>query len=626
MEEPSYCARYGVQLVDGSCPACLLKLGLSGAIPPLAEPAPTSPASARRTRVLKWLWPAIAVALLAAAAVLFPRGRTAVEGPLVRFSIPTPGGDGGQVAVSPDGRSLAYSGRGPRGETLLWVHAFDSVEDRPLAGSEDATFPFWSPDSRNLGFFAQGKLKRIDVAGGPPLALCDAPQGRGGTWSMEGEIVVAPGAFGPLFRVPAAGGAPKQLAPVDASRGARAQRWPHFLPDGRHFLYWATMPPQQQSGVFIGSVDSPESRPLVPDTSATIFSNGHLLFVRSNALLAQPFDPFRLVLTGEAQPIAEGAGWSADRGPAFSASNSSTNPGVLAFRAAADPRTQLAWFDRQGKMLGAAGDPGMIDTFSLSPDGTQAVAARRESEDGPSALWVMEFARGVSMRLTFGPLNNPSPIWSPDGSRVLFSTRLDAGTGMFRMPANGSGKEELLLQTPGAVNVDSWSQDGRFVAYAAVDAKGESSIWALPLEGGGRKPMPILQDNFRSRQANFSPDALWIAYISNESGRDEVYVRGFPPREGKWLISSNGGTDPSWRRDGRELFYMSPEGVLTAVEIAPAGSGIRPGIAHALFQTRGHTVYAAAADGRRFLMKAPVEDASPPGVNVIMNWSQQLRK
>jgi Tol biopolymer transport system component len=196
---------------------------------------------------------------------------------------------------------------------------------------------------------------------------------------------------------------------------------------------------------------------------------------------------------------------------------------------------------------------------------------------------------------------------------------------MFQMPANGSGREELLLQTPGPVNVDSWSPDGGFLVYTAADAKGGSTIWALPLKGE-RKPMPILQDNFRSRQAIFSPDARWIAYVSNESGRDEVYIRGFPPGEGKWLISSNGGTHASWRRDGRELFYMSPEGVLMAVEIAPAGSGIRPGIAHALFQTLGASAYAAASDGKRFLINAAIEDQSPPGINVIMNWSQLLRK
>jgi Tol biopolymer transport system component len=197
---------------------------------------------------------------------------------------------------------------------------------------------------------------------------------------------------------------------------------------------------------------------------------------------------------------------------------------------------------------------------------------------------------------------------------------------MFQLPANGSGREELLLQTPAAVSVDSWSPDGRFFAYTAADAKGGSAIWALPLEGGERKPMPILPDNFRARQANFSPDARRIAYVSNESGRDEVYVRGFPAGEGKWLISSSGGTRPSWRRDGRELFYMSPEGMLMTVAISTAASGIRPGAARPLFHTRGGDVYAAAADGNRFLMKAPIEDASPPGINIVLNWPLQLRK
>ena len=562
------------------------------------------------------------VALLAAA-VLFLRGsRTQVEGPLVRFSVSTPDGADGQVAVSPDGRRLAYTGRGPRGETLLWVHAFDSVEDHPLAGTADAAFPFWSPDSRNLGFFAQGKLKRIDLTGGPPQALCDAPQGRGGAWNAEGEIVFAPDAFGPLFRISAAGGAPRRLAPPDASRGTRAQRWPHFLPDGRHFLYWALAQTPQESGTFVGTVESPGIRALIPGGSAAVFSSGTLLYVRGNLLLGQPFDPLRLELTGEARPIAEGAGWSADRGPSFSVS---TN-GVLAYGTAADPKTRLVWFDRSGKMVGQAGDPGIIETFSLSPDGARAVVARRESEDGPSALWALEFARGVSMRLTFGPLSNSSPLWSPDGSRILFSTGRDAGSGVFQLPANGSGKEELLLQAPGAVTVDSWSPDGRVIAYTAVDAKGGSAIWALPLAGGERKPMPILQDNFRVSQASFSPDARWIAYVSNESGRDEVYVRGFPSEEGKWLISASGGTRPYWRRDGRELFYMSPEGMLTAVEIAATAAGFRPGVSHPLFHTVGRTAFGAAADGKRFLMQAPLEEGSPPAINVVLNWPQQLRK
>ena len=309
-----------------------------------------------------------------------------------------------------------------------------------------------------------------------------------------------------------------------------------------------------------------------------MLSNGYLLFVRGNVLLAQPFDPVRLELRGEARPIAEGAGWSANRGPAFSVSAN----GVLAYRTATDPRTRLVWLDRSGKIIGQAGDPGMIGSFSLSPDGKQAVVARRESEDGPSALWVLEFERGVNMRLTFGPRKQHVALWSPDGSRILFSAHRDAGTGLFQLPANGSGKEELLLQTPGSAIVDSWSPDGRVLVYTAVDTKGGSAIWALPLAGGERKPMPILpdnlrQDNFRFREANFSPDARWIAYVSNESGRDDVYVRSFPSGEGKWLISTNGGTRPSWRRDGRELFYISPEGMLTAVEISAVSSGYTTG-------------------------------------------------
>jgi Tol biopolymer transport system component len=466
---------------------------------------------------------------------------------------------------------------------LLWVHGFDSVEDHPLAGTEDAAFPFWSPDSRNLGFFAQGKLKKIDLSAGPALALCDAPEGRGGTWSIEGEIVFAT-ATRPLFRVSAAGGVPRQVTPSTASRASIAPRWPHFLPDSRHFLYWQ---PGQDGGLFLGTTGSPEVRALIPGASAAVFSNGHLLYVRGNVLLAQPFDPVRLQLTGEARPIAEGVGWSMNRGLAFSVSNSSanpsTNPGVLAYRAAGDPKTQLAWFDRQGRTLGPASEPGIIDAFSLSPDGTRAVVARRESEDGLSALWIAEFVRGVNMRLTFGPLSTSSPIWSPDGSRILFSARRDGGNGMFQLPANGSGKEELLQQTPGNIHIDSWSPSGRFIAYTAADAKGGSAIWALPLGSGDRKPMPILQDSFRVRQASFSPDERWIAYVSNESGRDEVYLRGSPSGDGKWLISSSGGTSPSWRRDGRELFYVAPDGTLTAVGIASSASGIRPDVARPLF-------------------------------------------
>ena len=345
------------------------------------------PVSGRRRRVIQWLWPAIAIALAAATIVMFLRGsRKPIEGPVVRFIIPTSDAAGEQIAVSPDGRRLAYSSRGRRGETLLWVHAFDSIEDRPLAGTEEAAFPFWSPDSRNLAFFAQGKLKRIDLAGGPPLALCDAPQGRGGTWNTEGEIVFAPAAVGPLLRVSAAGGAPRRLLPAGTSREPMAQRWPQFLPDGRHFLYWTPAQAPQVSGVFVGRSDSPEVKALIPGASAAVFSNGHLLYVRGKVLLAQPFDPVRLRLTGEGRPIAEGVGWSADGGPAFSVSAN----GILAYRTAADPRTRLVWFDRSGRVIGQVGEPGMIGAFSLSPDGKQAVVARRESEDGPSALWVLD--------------------------------------------------------------------------------------------------------------------------------------------------------------------------------------------------------------------------------------------
>ena len=586
----------------GLCPKCLLKLGMSGAVPGIDEAQASStskpvtpPALIRRRWTKASAAAAVAVLVIAGFTIFRPRDKPPA-GPVVRFAVPLDGGS--EFAVSPDGTKLAYTK-----EDMLWIRRMDAPEGEALPGTEGAESPFWSPDSRYTGFFSRGKLK-ITSNGSTPRILCDAPGAHGGTWSQDGTILFA--AAG-VFRVSTMGGTAQRL------QGETHVRSPVMLPDNRHFLY-SVMSTGSNAGIYAGNLDSGAMKLLVRGvTSPVAYSEGYLLFLRDRALFAQKFDVHLLELEGEARPLR-----FADHVDQVSASLYSSN-GVLAYWSGGQRATQLMWIDRSGKLMSQVGEPGEQQRFAISPDGTQAVVA--------PGLWMLDFARETSARLTFDPIVAGGPVWSPDASRIAFSAQ-DPAPGSFEsslyiVPAGGAGAPELLLKARQEMSVDSWSSDGRFIIYTAREPGKANSLWSIGL-GDGHAPMTIVKGNFNALDGQFSPDGRWIAYISDESEREEVYVQPFSRPGGKWQISISGGGHPQWRRDGKELFFVTPEHLLMSVEIDSGSNVFRTGAARPLFKLPGRSWYASAADGRRFLVSVPVERGTG-ALNFVLNWVEEMQ-
>jgi Tol biopolymer transport system component len=497
------------------------------------------------------------------------------------------------------------------------VRSFNALEAEPLPGTEGGDFPFWSPDSRFVGFFADGKLKKIDVTGGPAQTLSNAPSGEGGTWNRDGIILF--GSAGGIFRVSAVGGQPTSATTLPASQQETSHRWPDFLPDGRHFLYLA----QPSNTIYIGSLDSAETKSLLHADSKALYSApGYLLFVRDGTLLCQPFDASRTVATGDVVPIAEQVRSNSGNGrAAFSVS-----PTVLAYRADALLNSQLVWFDRTGKQIGALGDPAMYRDVHLSSDGKRAAVNVLDRASRSSDIWLYDVIRGIRTRFTFDAANDEGAHWSPGGDQVVFRS-LRNPPGLYVKSSNGASSEQILLAHPTAYP-DSWSPDGRFLIYEIDDAKTTWDLWVLPLSSDG-KPRAFLQAPARQEYGQFSPDGHWVAYRSNESGRFEVYVAPFSGPGGKWQISTAGGDYPSWRSDGKEIFYLAPDSKLMAAGVDGQGSGFEVGDVRPLFETRlqsGNFPYAVSADGQQFLMNIQMAQTSSDPITVVVNWAAGLKK
>ncbi len=613
---------------------------------PAAAEAILRPAAAARPRALLWVVLAALTTAIALVLALVHFREAPPEQRVIKFALNPPEKTTfGAIAVSPDGRRVAFTASDALGKTQLWVRALDALAAQPLAGTEGASFPFWSPDSRSVGFFAEGKLKKIEASGAPPQTLANAPNGRGGAWSRDGVIVFTPDIASPLVQVFAAGGEPKPATQIDASRQENSHRWPQFLPDGRRFLHFNLSSQPEHRGIYLGSLDSQdtsskEKTRLVATHSSAAYAGpaagpGYLLFLRERALLAQRFDPLTLELTGEAFLVAEPVGVDAFFRARFSASQS----GVLVYDSSSGGNRQLVWFDRSGKRLENVGPPGVYLSVDLSPDGRRVAAQRADPQTGNLDIWLFDLARSSSSRFTFHPAYEGNPVWSPDGRRIAFFSSRDGPFNLYQKPASGAGEEELLLKTKGAKWATDWSRDGRFLLYREMDSKTRGDLWVLPLAGetknAERKPMPFLRTEFDEADGRFSPDGKWVAYNSNESGRYEIYVREFSPGQpasgGKWQVSTGGGAEPRWRRDGKELFYLAPDGKLMAVEVK-AGAGLEVGIPRPLFQTRvslGGILaarYAVTRDGQRFLIISEAAEAFGEPATVILNWPAALKK
>jgi Tol biopolymer transport system component len=533
------------------------------------------------------------------------------------------------MAVSPDGRHLAFVALTPDGKELLWVRSLESVAARELAGTEGARAPFWSPDSQGIGFFAKHTLKTIDVSGSNLRTLCETESFvGGGAWNRDGVILfsVGPVRMG-LVRVPVTGGTPTAATKLDPSRAEILHSWPVFLPDGRHFLYRSWSDKKEYTGIYVGSVDSPDRTLLVhADASPAYAAPGYFIYGTNGTLLAQALDPSSYRLKGEPLTLVQNVAFNNGSGrSAFSTSTSASDAAVLTYRQAG--LTELGWFDRSGRALGVVGPPGRYLDPSLSPDGQQVAVVRVDPDLGTSDIWLIDVAGGSASHLTSGHTDR-CPIWSPDGRFIAFASKRGGAFDVFQAPSSRTSGDEPVLNGHKAFPVD-WSRDGESLLFQPESLEKPG---VLPLRGDAKRTS--LQGPPDMTQLRLSPDGRWIAYVSRETGQDEVYVCPFPTAEGRAkMISVGGGVEPKWRRDGKELFYLARNRNLMTVSMT-SGDTLTAGPPRALFMTRarisrtmyaGRNQYDVTADGQRFLMNVPVEAASTP-ITVVVNWPAALRR
>ena len=584
------------------------------------------PVSAAHRARERWAWIGVASALAIALGAALVVGLRSRPSPEIQVDIITPpNADEMSLALSPDSQRIAFVVT-TGGQTELWVRSLDSVAPRQLAGTEGASYPFWSPDSRSIGFFADNKIKRIDLSGGPAQTLANTTPGRGGTWNSKGVIVFAP-LDGALRRVSATGGQAMDVTRVDAPR-QKNHRFPRFLPDGQHFTFYVRGAPGVE-GVYVGSLDgTPPRRLFEADAAAVEYASGHLFFVRQGTLLAQSFDSNRLELTGASASVAERVFVEAN---AIGAALSVSASGAVAYRSAtAGNQRQLIWFQRTGaevRKLGTA-DSTELSHPELSVDGRR-IAIRR-TVNGNHDLWLLEEGRGTLNPLTFDPNVDDYPVWSPDGQRILFQSNRKGPVDLYVKSLLGDQPEDLLLSTPDYKSPADWSRDGKYVLYRQTDAETGYDLWALPMDGK-TKPFAVARTRAEERDGQFSPDGKWIAYQSNEAGRFEIYVQAFPTTLNRVRISPNGGAQVRWRGDSKELFYIDLDGQLMAVPLrldSDTGT-IDAGVAVPLF--RPHVVggpvravnrqqYVVSSDGQRFLINTATNEVPPAPITLILNW------
>ena len=595
---------------------------------PAAAPVTMTPAPARSRERIGWAAALVIAIVLTAAAVVFfyhpaqsAHSIRAVIDPPEKTTFNLTGDSAGPPVLSPDGLSIAFATTGADGKTGLWVRPTNGLEAHALPGTEGAIFPFWSPDSRSLGFFAESKLKTIDLDIGSTQVVCDVPLGRGGTWGPGGVILFAPAPAAPLMRVSASGGTPVAITKVDTSLHT-SHRWPYFLPDGKHFLYIALHHDASKAAnntLYYASLDGRENRPLFHSQSNAVYAGGFLLFGRGDQLIAQAFNPSSGTLSGEPQNVAKGvmndpSTWHVDA--------SASNDGLLLFGSGASGDLQLVWMDRSGKQISTIADKlPDLQSAVLSPQGDRVAL---QLNAGETDIWVLDLARGVRTRLTFGPIGNVSPIWSPDGKWIAYSSARNGHFALCRKPSDGSGAEEALLTVTDQPALDDWSRDGKYLLYSRpITGLAGRQEWALPLEGE-RKPSLLLE---RGASGNLSPDGHWLAYTSRESGTIQVFVVPFGGGQGKWQVSANGGTRPQWSQDGKELFYMDLTYDLLAVPVKNAGGAPQFGAPQTLVKTWSapQVFYDVSPDGKKILLDR-VEQQVSQSVTVVTNFAAGLKK
>ena len=586
-----------------------------------------------------------AVAVFATRSLLRPVGRSA---PTIRASmLPPPhaafsaigtlaggggsmstgsGGTIGSFAIAPDGTAVTFTAVDAEGRTLLWLRRLDGFATTPIRDTDGASFPFFSPDGKFIAFFADGKLKKVSVTGGVPQVICDAERPRGGTWNRDGVIVFAPTSRDPLYRVDP-GGSSRPLTPLDRATGEFTHRWPWFLPDGNHFLYMAETPKSGQTTytVYVSSLDEPNQRKRLLDApSQAFYSEGYLLFSRDKVVFAQRFDPDRLQLTGEPVAIADDVQYVQSTAQAIFAASEN---GVLAYQSgAAEASTRLAWMDRTGKQISTIGNPGSYGMFRLSPDSTKIALSAIDPRQGSEDIWTYDLSRDVMSRVTYGPTWNSFPTWSANGRDIFFRTARTGPVDIYKKSYDGTGVEQPLVHSESIKFTGDSSPDGQWVAYYALDSKKKTKfdIRLLSLRDGHDEP--FLETAFNEGEPAFSPDGHWLAYVSDETGRNEVYLTTFPASQRKLQVSTSGGVTPRWRRDGKELYFLSSDLNLNVVAVGPNGTTSTPKTLFKIRVTGVGALYDVTGNGDKFLVGVQASETSSATISLVVNWSAELGK
>ena len=598
-----------------------------------SQTSAAAPVTLQRKRGNAWGWSVAAIlAVVAVAAMAMAYLANQKQLPVLRLDIVPPqkmrfnlaGDNAGPATLSPDGRYVVFSANGATG-TQLYLRALDSGTSQALPGTENATYPFWSPDSRSIAFFASEKLKRIDLGSTSPVSICDSDSGRGGSWNQDGTIVAAMSYNAGISRVPATGGVPTPITTVDNVKYS-SHRWPWFLPDGKHFLYLAinhNAPASPDTGVFIASVDGnqKENRLLFHTLSNAIYVSGHLLFQRENSLVAQPFDPSSAKFTGEPQTLSENVQYDAGL---WRANLSASGDGTLVYASGTTEGTEtLTWFDRTGKTLGTVGEQGGFYDLDLSPDEKKLAVV--DANTSNATIFIHDLQSKLKTRFTFSGGTHRTPIWSPDGREIAFTSKQQSEISIKTIAGSAPERTLLSSSTPLYQGVTDWSRDGRYLMIEQGPGVNEQ-LWVVPMFGD-HKPFPYTKASMQERGGAFSPDGRWVAYMTNETGRPEIFVAPFPWTGAKWQVSNGGGTDARWRADGKEIYYFDFSG-LAAVEVDGTSSEFKVGGGKPLFHLAASGLsreYATTRDGQRFIAISPSEGASQ-SLTLVQNWPAELRK
>lgn len=585
---------------------------------------PTAAGGGKR-ETLAWLISGALVVVLIAGSILWRNSKPPIEAMYFPAPLPFPAKD---IAIAPNGHTIAVVGYEESArKNVLWIYELGSRGAKSLAGTEGASYPFWSPDGRSLGFFADAQMKKVEVAGGPVQTICDAPSGRGGAWNKDGVIVFAPIVTAGLYRVPASGGTPTQIREIDKSLGQSGLRWPVFLPDGKHFLYLAANFTGQKGGniIYVGALDSKEKHFVVESTAnAAYAAPGYLLFYRDKTLLAQPFDLKRFALTGEATVILPDVQFLPQvKRAVFAVSDQGL---LLAQSGSEAALSQLMWFDRKGNALGTVGKPEVYGNVFLSPNGKSVAIDKTDMSSLNIDVWTYELQSASTRRLTFDPAIDSVPVWSPDAASLVFSSNRQTYFGLYLKNSDGATDEKSIVQDEVGNFPSDWSRDGKYILYCRGSDVGLLTFPEF-------KSSLFLKARSVLRNAQFSPDGKWVAYASNESVKWEIYVTSFPDARGKWQVSSGGGEQPRWRGDGKELFYLSLDGKMMAAPVT-TGAHFDAGPPVVLFQGTPRQpvlvydlfVYDVSRDGQRFLINTQVKQGDGAPMSVILNWPAKLDK